>query len=140
VQPAREVFAADVDEAPPGTDPAGGQAAFCHLAVIVATLTRSALATSVRVITRPPGVAVSGHGLSLPHLVSSIHNSYDWIMELADLPLRRRIGAYLNCLADYPALAVEQRYELLEAALWPVSETIVPGEAATSRSCLPPRT
>ena len=37
-------------------------------------------------------------------------------------------GACLNCLADYPVLAVEQRYKLREAALWPAGGTTLPGK------------
>jgi len=50
------------------------------------------------------------------------------VATLADLSLQRRVGAYLNCLADYPTLAVEQRYELFEAALWPAGGRTLPGK------------
>jgi hypothetical protein len=47
-------------------------------------------------------------------------------MTLADVPLPRRAGAALNVIGANPHLTVEERGELLAAALWPPCEVSTP--------------
>lgn len=63
------------------------------------------------------------------------HTGWAWVClfvvavsrgELGDLPLRRRVGAALNVLDLYPCLSVEQRHDLVCAALWPAEGTTLP--------------
>jgi len=64
---------------------------------------------------------------------------YVFQVELAHLSLKRRIGAMLNILDDYPSLAVEQRLELLEAALWPRVATLPDARPQPTRVRTSPR-
>jgi Homeodomain-like domain len=60
---------------------------------------------------------------------------------LADLSLKRRLGAALNVLELYPSLDVPQRHELLACAIWPSPDVTVPAgsPAPEPRSHATPR-